>query len=82
MAQVEKKVLPEAIGLTDAFGFTDYELDRFVCFLMMKTTLTVFASALGVRDGRAYENLFKRAQLEPLNSQDVVDGYKVRLLHL
>lgn len=30
MAQLEKKVLPEAIGLTDAFGFTDYELDRFV----------------------------------------------------
>jgi len=46
--------------LTDAFGFTDYELD----------------SALGVYDGKAYENLFKRAQLEPLNEKEVVDGYE------
>lgn len=42
----------------------------------------LFYSALGVKDGRAYENLFKRAQLEPLNATDVVDGYKVLSLFL
>lgn len=27
---ISVELLPEAIGLTDAFGFTDWELDRFV----------------------------------------------------
>lgn len=30
IANLELEILPEAIGLTDAFGFTDWELDR--CF--------------------------------------------------
>ena len=28
IAVLEQEILPQAIGLTDAFGFTDYELDR------------------------------------------------------
>jgi len=60
IAELEREILPQAIGLTDAFGFTDYELD----------------SALGVKDGRAYENIFERAQLEPLNQEEVTDGYE------
>ncbi|OJA14153.1 hypothetical protein AZE42_09596 [Rhizopogon vesiculosus] len=37
-------ILPNAIGLTDAFGFSDWSLD----------------SALGVSDGRVYEALWQR----------------------
>ncbi|KAJ7153204.1 peroxisomal oxidase [Mycena filopes] len=50
----------EAIGLTDAFGFSDSELD----------------SALGVYDGRVYEALWARAQEEPLNQTDVTEAYE------
>lgn len=57
--QLEEELLPEAIGLTDSFGFTDWELN----------------SALGVRDGRVYENLWDSAQVDPLNETEVV-GYK------
>ncbi|KAJ7060246.1 acyl-CoA dehydrogenase/oxidase [Mycena amicta] len=53
-------LLPEIIGLTDAFGFTDWELD----------------SALGVFDGRAYEALWKRVQDEPLNQTEVTEAYE------
>ncbi|GBE86858.1 Acyl-coenzyme A oxidase 3 [Sparassis crispa] len=55
------ELLPEAIGLTDAFGFTDWQLD----------------SVLGVYDGRVYEALWARAQTEPLNASEVPDGYEV-----
>jgi len=48
-------ILPERIGLTDAFGFSDWELD----------------SALGVYDGKVYERLWERAQENPLNRLDV-----------
>lgn len=58
--QVCQQILPNAIGLTDAFGFTDWELD----------------SALGVYDGRVYEALYKRSQDEPLNKTPVTEGYK------
>lgn len=40
-----KDILPHAIALTDAFGFSDFELN----------------SSLGRADGRAYEDLYKRA---------------------
>ncbi|KDQ56007.1 hypothetical protein JAAARDRAFT_59460 [Jaapia argillacea MUCL 33604] len=53
-------LLPEAIGLTDAFGFTDWELD----------------SALGVRDGMVYQRLWDAAQKEPLNEREIPDGYE------
>ncbi|KAF7307878.1 Acyl-coenzyme A oxidase [Mycena kentingensis (nom. inval.)] len=52
-------LFPELIGLTDAFGFTDWELD----------------SALGGMDGRAYEALWERAQSEPLNADEVTEAY-------
>ncbi|KAF8513525.1 acyl-CoA dehydrogenase/oxidase C-terminal [Gautieria morchelliformis] len=60
IANLEQEILPEVIGLTDAFGFTDWELD----------------SALGVKDGRAYEALWERAQLEPLNETEIPAGYE------
>ncbi|KAG7088140.1 hypothetical protein E1B28_012162 [Marasmius oreades] len=53
-------LLPEAIGLTDAFGFTDWELD----------------SALGVYDGQVYKALWEQAQTEPLNQTEVPEGYE------
>ena len=34
-------------------------------------------SALGAYDGNAYENLWKRAQEEPLNLSEVPDCYEV-----
>ncbi|KAI5888066.1 acyl-CoA oxidase [Schizophyllum commune H4-8] len=52
-------LVPHAIGLTDAFGFSNWELD----------------SALGVYDGRVYEALWDRAQREPLNEKEVTDAY-------
>ncbi|KAG8849569.1 hypothetical protein FRB96_000719 [Tulasnella sp. 330] len=61
ISQLCVDLLPELIGLTDAFGFSDWELD----------------SALGKYDGAVYEELWKRAQEEPLNRTDVVDGYQV-----
>ncbi|KAI0062999.1 peroxisomal oxidase [Artomyces pyxidatus] len=54
------KLLPEAIGLSDAFGFTDWELD----------------SALGVYDGRVYEALWERAKDSPLNEHEVTPEYE------
>lgn len=56
-----QEILPESIGLTDAFGYSDWELD----------------SALGVYDGRVYESLWARVQKEPLNQTEVPDGYSV-----
>ncbi|KAG1744608.1 acyl-CoA dehydrogenase/oxidase C-terminal [Suillus paluster] len=53
------EVLPNVIGLTDAFGFSDWSLD----------------SALGVSDGRVYEALWKRVQLEPMNKDEVTPAY-------
>lgn len=53
------EVLPNVIGLTDAFGFSDWSLD----------------SALGVFDGRVYEALWKRAQMEPMNKDEVTPAY-------
>lgn len=53
------EVLPNAIGLTDAFGFSDWSLD----------------SALGVFDGRVYEALWQRAQMEPMNKDEVTPAY-------
>ncbi|KAF9529139.1 peroxisomal oxidase [Crepidotus variabilis] len=55
-----RELAPEAVGLTDAFGFTDWELD----------------SALGVADGKVYEALWERAQKDPLNQKEVPDAYE------
>jgi len=53
------ELLPNAVGLSDAFAFSDWELD----------------SALGVYDGKVYEALWNRAQAEPLNQTEVPEGY-------
>ncbi|KAK7014211.1 acyl-coenzyme A oxidase [Favolaschia claudopus] len=63
VARLCKELLPEAIGLSDAFGFSDWELD----------------SALGVYDGRVYEALWAKAQQEPLNRTDVTEAYEVSI---
>jgi len=44
---------PQAIGLVDAFGFSDSDLN---------------GSALGRYDGRVYETLFEWAQKDPFNT--------------
>ncbi|THH13177.1 hypothetical protein EW146_g7008 [Bondarzewia mesenterica] len=64
IAGVCSQLLLEAIALSDAFGYTDWELD----------------SALGVYDGRVYQTLWERIQSEPLNEQEVTPGYKARRL--
>ncbi|KAJ3840767.1 peroxisomal oxidase [Lentinula raphanica] len=53
-------LVPEAIGLTDALGFSDWELD----------------SALGVHDGNVYQALWDKARSEPLNDKEVPDAYE------
>ncbi|KAJ7857076.1 peroxisomal oxidase [Mycena olivaceomarginata] len=60
------ELLPDMIGLTDAFGFSDWELD----------------SALGVYDGKAYEALWARVQHEPLNQTEVTEAYEVSIKSL
>ncbi|KAJ7614834.1 peroxisomal oxidase [Roridomyces roridus] len=63
IGQFCKELLPEAIGLTDAFGYSDWDLD----------------SALGVHDGRVYEALWARAQDEPLNQTEVTEAYEASI---
>ncbi|TBU22641.1 peroxisomal oxidase [Dichomitus squalens] len=58
-----EELLPEAIGLSDGFGFSDWELD----------------SALGVYDGNVYETLYKAAQSEPLNKSEISAGYELHI---
>jgi len=58
-----QELIPETIGLTDAFGFTDWELD----------------SALGVYNGKVYEALWERAQTEPLNRTQVPVAYEASI---
>lgn len=78
-----QELLPEAVGLSDAFGFTDWELDRSVLFLLSVRLRcsTPFdfttCSALGVYDGRVYEALWEKAQTEPLNQREVTEAYDV-----
>ncbi|KAF9961438.1 acyl-coenzyme A oxidase [Mortierella alpina] len=50
----------DAVGLVDAFDHPDFLL----------------ASALGASDGDAYKRLWDKAQTEPLNRNDVCDGYE------
>lgn len=73
------KLLPQAIGLADAFSFSDWELDRCArtSIQVMYNSLIVFNSSLGRYDGRVYESLWERAQLEPLNRSEIPDGYEV-----
>jgi acyl-CoA oxidase len=47
------KVTANAVPLTDSFGFTDRELN----------------SALGKKDGRAYEHLWEAVQRNPVNNE-------------
>ncbi|KAJ7589575.1 peroxisomal oxidase [Mycena floridula] len=54
------ELVPQAIGLTDAFGFSDWELD----------------SALGRYDGEVYKALLARTNDEPLNADEVTPAYK------
>ncbi|KAG7441254.1 peroxisomal oxidase [Guyanagaster necrorhizus] len=60
ISKICRELLPNAIGLTDAFGISDWELD----------------SALGVYDGRVYEALWARVQTEPLNQTEVPEAYE------
>lgn len=57
------ELLPNAIGLVDAFCFSDWVLD----------------SALGVSDGRVYEELWRRVQLNPFNHVDSTSIYRESL---
>ncbi|KAJ7769564.1 peroxisomal oxidase [Mycena maculata] len=63
IASLCAELFPEAIGLTDAFGLSDWELD----------------SALGVYDGKVYETLWERAQEEPLNKTEVTEAYEASI---
>lgn len=50
--QIITRISNEAIPLTDSFGFSDHELN----------------SALGKKDGRAYEHLWDAVQKNPVNA--------------
>ena len=75
------RILPNAVGFTDAFSFPDWSLDRFVCVYLMgwMSRLRGFCvpSVLGVSGGRVYEELWKRVQLEPPNQTNGTPGYEV-----
>jgi len=51
---------PNAVALTDAFQFGDYMLN----------------SSLGRYDGDIYRDMYRRAQQEPLNKNQVPPGYE------
>lgn len=74
-----QELLPNAIGLSDAFAFTDWELDRYVPYFLSSTCETGLKciSALGVFDGKVYDALWARAQTEPLNQLEVTTAYEV-----
>lgn len=55
------KVANNAIPLTDSFGFTDFELN----------------TALGKKDGRAYEHFWDAVQNNPVNSD--AENVKLRV---
>ena len=46
----------------------------------MDRLLISVPSALGVSSGRVYEELWKRAQLEPLNQTNTTPGYEVSVV--
>lgn len=72
------RLLPNAVGFTDAFSFPDWALDGFVSIHLIGWIAYFPApSALGVSNGRVYEELWKRAQLEPLNQTNNTPGYEV-----
>ena len=87
-----QELIPETIGLTDAFGFTDWDLDRLVFSFFFLLALARFSlriklnflfyffSALGVYNGKVYEALWERAQTEPLNRTQVSVAYEVRFM--
>jgi acyl-CoA oxidase len=62
--QLLEELLPDAIALTDAWDFTDASL----------------CSALGMKDGNAYETLMAWVKQEPINVKAAKDGgvYKPR----
>jgi len=82
IAQICSELLPEAIGLTDAFGFSDWELNRFVYvyFPRCRHSFLFLSSALGRYDGKAYQTLWEKSQLDPLNEKEVPDAYEVCFL--
>jgi Acyl-CoA oxidase len=51
-SQIIEMTPQEAVQITDAFGFTDYEL----------------GSVLGRYDGRVYETLWEEVKKDPVNS--------------
>jgi hypothetical protein len=51
-SQIIETTPQEAVQITDAFGFTDYEL----------------GSVLGRYDGRVYETLWEEVKKDPVNS--------------
>ena len=58
--QLLLQLRPDAVGLTDALGFTDWDLE----------------STLGLYNGNCYEALYNAAKLNPLNSADVMVGWQ------
>jgi acyl-CoA oxidase len=54
---------PEAIALTDAWGFSDASL----------------CSTLDMRDGNAYENIMRRIEQMPINKRSVEDSWVERV---
>lgn len=62
---VLKKVRVNAVGLVDAFGFLDYELN----------------SAIGRSDGDVYRGLLEMAQGSPLNRTEEGPGWEAVLRH-
>lgn len=69
---------PDAIGLTDAFDFTDYDLnsalgcyDGKVCF-----EVSCCACSRSSLRSQPYERLYEWSKRSPLNKTQVADGYE------
>jgi acyl-CoA oxidase len=57
--QLLQAIRPEAVALTDAFGFIDYQLK----------------STLGKHDGNVYEAIYDEAKKNPLNTSGKMSGW-------
>lgn len=54
------EIRPDAIALTDAFGYSDHDLK----------------STLGRYDGNVYEAIYEEAKRNPLNMSDTMVGWE------
>lgn len=65
-----RQLRPNAVSIVDSFDLCDREL-RSVSSVPFQTPRKALFQVLGRRDGHVYENLYKWAQMSPLNEKNL-----------